>query len=132
MTPLIASLLFYYQQIALGSTSPAIIKDFIATEATIAGVNPTLAINIATDESGLNPKEIGDFGTSFSLFQIHLPAHQDISKKQAQDIIFNVEWSMAEMKKNGCTAWSTCNEAKSQLNAVQSLTDLSKSPTDGT
>src|SRR5215472_10111421 len=36
------------------------------------GVDPALALAIAQKESGLNPNAIGDGGTSFGLFQLHI------------------------------------------------------------
>lgn len=109
MSTLIPVLLFYYQQIALGSTSPALIKDFIAIEALVIGVEPRVAVGIANAESQLNSEAIGDHNTSFGLYQIHLPAHKEITVQQAHDIIFSTEWSLNEMKQNGCKIWSTCD-----------------------
>lgn len=43
-------------------------------------------------ESGFRPNAVGDNGSSFGFFQIHLPAHPDISKEQAMDPQFNLDW----------------------------------------
>ncbi len=46
-------------------------------------------------ESQYRIDAVGDHGTSFGLVQIHLPAHPDVSQKQALDPDFSVKW-MAE------------------------------------
>lgn len=58
-------------------------------------------------ESGLNPHAIGDHGTSYGLSQIHLPAHPDISKQQAFDVDFSVEF-MAKSFSQGNQGMWTC------------------------
>lgn len=108
MQGLLAILLFYYSQFALGNTSPEIIKDYIATEALVAGVNPQLAIQIAHDESKFNPMAIGDHGESYGIWQIHLPAHVSLNAQNAQDIVFSTQWSVNQLKEGNCRIWSTC------------------------
>jgi hypothetical protein len=58
-------------------------------------------------ESQNNSKAIGDHGTSFGLSQIHLPSHKDISKAQAFDPNFAVEFMAKEMSKGNSKIW-TC------------------------
>lgn len=112
---LTAVLTFYLNAVLLPNVSPVTITDYIATEALIIGVDPQMAIGVAKAESGLNPKAIGDRGTSRGLYQIHLPAHTDISKSQAHDIVFSTEWALKEMKKNGCKIWSTCKDVMKEI-----------------
>jgi len=57
-------------------------------------------------ESSLNPKAIGDHGTSFGISQIHLPAHLDITKEQAQDPVFASEFMAKEFSKKHQGIWS--------------------------
>ena len=113
---LLTILAFYYAQILQGNVSPLIVKDYITTEALIVGVDPQIALKTAKIESGYDKNQIGDKGTSYGIWQIHLPAHPDVSKSQAQDIIFSTEWAMNEMKKDGgCKIWSSCTQVmKSQ------------------
>lgn len=108
MTSLLVILAFYYQQIALGNTSPEIIRDYIATEALVQGVNPQLALGIATRESKLNPNAVGDHGTSIGLWQVHLPAHPSISREMALNIVQSTQWAIKELKNGKCKEWSTC------------------------
>ncbi len=101
-------LLFYYNQIALGNTSPEIIKDYIAVEALAAGVSPQMAQSIVHDESKFKCDRVGDHGTSYGCWQIHLPAHKEISKEQAFDVVWSTNWSMQQLKAGNCKIWSTC------------------------
>lgn len=96
------------QRIHDGDTSPILIKDYIAAEATLNGVDVAMALHVANAESQYGTLAVGDSGTSYGLFQIHLPAHKEVSKEQALDPVFATEWSMVEMKQNGCKIWSTC------------------------
>lgn len=102
-------LLFYYNQIALGNPSPEIIKDYIATEALVVGINPQMAIAVAEKESQLNTQAIGDHGTSFGIWQIHNVEEKGLTKPQAEDLVFSTNWAMKTMKEDGsCREWSTC------------------------
>ncbi len=113
---LFAILLHYEQLINNGDTSSTTIRDFITTEALIAQISPQMAVGVANAESRLNPTVKGDFGTSRGIFQIHLPAHPDISPTQAENIIFSTEWAASEMKKDGgCKIWSTCEQVMKSL-----------------
>lgn len=105
---LLAVLAFYYAQISSGNVTPEIIKDYIAVEALVAGVNPQMAQSIAGDESQFNCKAIGDHGESLGCWQIHMPAHKEISPDQAYDIVWSTEWSIAQLKEGNCKIWSTC------------------------
>ena len=62
---------------------------------------------VAKCESSLKANAVGDKGTSFGVFQIHLPAHPTISKAQALDPWFNVEWSAKQFAKGNQKIW-TC------------------------
>lgn len=114
MVSLIPVLLYYYSLINSGSTTPSIIKDYIVVEALVAGVNPQTALTVAERESRFNPKAAGDGGKSHGIWQIHLPAHKEVTKEQAQNIIFSTQWSMNEMSKNSCAIWSTCPKSVSK------------------
>ncbi len=50
----------------------------------------------------------GDRELSFGLFQIHLPDNPDISKDEALDPHFAVEWAAIKFK-NDPTIWLTCH-----------------------
>jgi hypothetical protein len=53
-----------------GYTTPQIVT-IITGVANSVGVNPATAVATAQVESGLNPTDVGDNGTSFGLYQLH-------------------------------------------------------------
>jgi len=115
MFSLIPVLLFYYSLIQSGDVRPEIISEYIVVEALVAGVNPQMAIGVAKRESGFNCTANGDGNKSHGCWQIYLPAHPEITKAQAHDIIWSTQWSLNEMKKNGCKIWSVCNSVMKSL-----------------
>lgn len=94
------------------------VPQYIITKAIEYGVDPYMAIHVAWNESQFNCNAEGDFSTttnkftSFGCWQIHQPAHPEVTIKQAKNIEWSTEWSMKEMKKNGCRIWSTCHSYK--------------------
>lgn len=61
-----------------------IVKELITLEAHEQGVDPRWAIAVATQESYLNPRAVGDKGRSVGLFQLQPAAAQDVGLS-AQD-----------------------------------------------
>jgi len=57
----------------------------VAAEAGFAGYGRSVAVAIAGAESGGRPDAVGDGGTSFGLWQIHVTAHPDVSRECALD-----------------------------------------------
>ena len=53
------------------------VQSMIVNIAQQEGVDPSLALAVAQQESGFNPSAVGDGGNSFGLFQIHQPSHPD-------------------------------------------------------
>ena len=62
---------------------------------------------IAKCESNFNPKAIGDHGKSIGVFQIHLPAHPDVSKVQALDPFYSLAWAIDKYVNGEIGIW-TC------------------------
>lgn len=58
-------------------------------------------------ESSLNPGDVGDQGTSFGPFQIHLPAHPGVTKEQAEDPTFATKFMLP--------AYTTAAQAQGNL-----------------
>jgi len=115
MFSLIPVLLFYYSLIQSGDVRPEVVREYIIVEALVAGVNPQMAERVANAESRFNCNANGDGGKSHGCWQIYLPAHPTITKAQAHDIIWSTQWSLNEMKKNGCGIWSVCNSVMKSL-----------------
>jgi hypothetical protein len=106
---------FYYGLINSNQVDAITIKDYIVTEALVVGVDPQMAIGIAEAEGQFDTNSVGDHGTSYGTWQIHLPAHKDITKEQATNLIWSTQWSLNEMKKNGCKIWSTCEQVMKKI-----------------
>lgn len=111
MQGLLLFLVFAVSQFNAGNFDKALIKDYIAAEATLVGAPVAEVLHIAEAESGFNSNAVGDKGTSFGLFQIHLPAHHDISKEQANNIVFSTEWSIQQIKAGRGEMWSTYDQS---------------------
>jgi len=67
---------------------------------------PEWAIAIATCESGLNPKAVGDSGKSWGMWQIHQPSHPTVGKK-AFDADWSTRWAIERLKAGRDSMW-TC------------------------
>ena len=61
---------------------------------------------IVACESNFNPKAVGDHGKSFGIFQIHLPAHKEVTKKQALDPYFSLAWAIEKYHNGEIGIWS--------------------------
>lgn len=87
-------------------STPEQVKAYIIDIAEQKGLPIKLVTDIANCESRFNKDSVGDNGTSFGVFQIHLPAHPDITKEQALDPKWSTEWSLNLMKQGGYKHWS--------------------------
>lgn len=57
-------------------------------------------------ESQFNPSVVGDKQTSFGIAQIHLPAHKDVTKKQALNPFFAIDWAASQFAAGNASIWS--------------------------
>ena len=48
---------------------------------------------VAICESGLKENAVGDGGNSYGVLQIHLPSHPLVTKEQALDPLFSIQWA---------------------------------------
>jgi hypothetical protein len=103
--------------IAISATIPApevvplSIQGTIDAYARLYGVSAKELYDILNCESGLNPqaegdKENGQF-TSFGISQIHLIAHPDITKAEALDYDFSIQFMAEQISKGNAQIW-TC------------------------
>jgi hypothetical protein len=88
-------------------------KDSILMKNLIRGISkemgykkPEWAIAIATCESGLNPKAVGDKGKSWGMWQIHQPSHPTVGQK-AFDADWSTRWAIEQLKAGRDSMW-TC------------------------
>lgn len=88
------------------TTAPLVLNAF----AYRYGIDAEEFIKVAECESSLRANAVGDHGTSYGVFQIHLPAHPSVTKEQALDPWFNIEWSAQQFaagKQKMWTCWRT-------------------------
>lgn len=100
------------------STTEALIE----FDAAFYNVSPALMRGIVKRESGFNQYAVGDHGTSIGLVQIHLPAHEDISRAQAENPVFAINFLAEQLSKGNCKIWSTCAAAQAALSPPGQLT----------
>lgn len=85
-------------------SSPRELAQEIATE---KGLDVDKFLTTIECESDFNPEAIGDRGESFGIAQIHLSSNQDVSKEQALDYRFSLQWMASEWQKHHERKW-TC------------------------
>ena len=83
------------------------LKAYVDSQAKAYGVNPEVASFIVQHESQWNPSQVGDSGTSFGLWQIHLPSHPNITKGQALDYRWSTQWAMKQILAGNINMWSS-------------------------
>ena len=81
-------------------------------------VNPITVNKVISCESNYNPNNIGDNGTSFGLVQIHLPAHPNITKSQALDPDFAIDYLTKNLKAGNGRMW-TCYRNRVLISGVE-------------
>ncbi len=97
---------------ALAQTLPPVVysastsEDIVVAYAAHYGTPAAPLLNTLKCESSLNPKAVGDHGTSFGVAQIHLPAHTDITKAEALDPLFAIDWAAKQFSEGHQNMWS--------------------------
>ena len=98
-------------QVMVKTNSPAILSEkptkedierYIRQVAREHGVDENMFVAVAKCESGFNPLAHGDghLGGSYGIWQIHKPAHPDVSYEEATDIEFSTLWAVEKWKIN--------------------------------
>lgn len=75
--------------------------------ATLYNVSPETMTRVIACESNYNPRAVGDGGNSFGLAQIHLPSHPYVTKEQAYDPDFAIDFLAKNLAKGNGRIW-TC------------------------
>lgn len=97
---------------ALAQQLPQVIYSTSTAEAIITsyaihyGIPADPLIRTLKCESDFNSQAIGDFGTSFGISQIHLSAHPEITKAQALDPLWSINWSAKQFALGNARIWS--------------------------
>lgn len=82
------------------------ISQIIEEKATKYNVSASVMTNVIFCESSNNPKAIGDHGKSFGLSQIHSPSHPNVTREQAFNPEFAIEFMAKEMSSGNAWKWS--------------------------
>lgn len=95
------------------------VRKLITEIAIEENMDAQLLLDLAECESSFIPSVIGDYGTSYGLYQIHCPSgsncrkiiHPDVSVKQALDADFSIRWTIRAIK-SGYLWWWSCAKIK--------------------
>jgi len=87
-------------------------------------VPAALLYGIIARESEFKTSAVGDNGNSFGLVQIYLPAHPDITKAQALDPLFAINWAARNLSQNyrRYKRWDAAVMAHNSPNAANQFT----------
>ena len=83
------------------------INDLITEYASRYGVSEKVVHKVINCESRYNPNAVGDGGKSYGLVQIHLPSHPNITKAQALDSEYAINFLAKNLAKGNGKIW-TC------------------------
>lgn len=106
---IIISLTFFFGVIVASawSTDKESLHDYAVYLATHEELNVGEFLATIKCESGFNASAIGDHGKSYGIAQIHLPAHSYITKEQALNPFWSLNW-MADQWTKGRKGMWTC------------------------
>jgi len=93
--------------VEIDRTSRAYIEESIKKYSTKYGVSEDIVNWVVKCESGYIFNAVGDYGQSHGLVQIHLPSHPQVSKEQAYDTDFALEFLTRNLKEGNGRMW-TC------------------------
>lgn len=95
-------------------------ESIILAEAIHYGVNGNDLLKTLQCESGLNENAQGDYSsttksyTSFGIAQIHLSAHQEVTKKEALDPMWSIGWAAYQFSVGNADLWTCHRELKNE------------------
>ncbi len=95
----------FYPVFALADTR-ADYEAYARYEAKVNGVNAEHLVETLRCEAHFKASAIGDGGNSYGLAQIHLPSHPSISKKQALDGYWAIDWTIKQFYEGNADMWS--------------------------
>lgn len=73
--------------------STSTIAEVITSVAEKYNIDPVQFLTVAKCESRLLPTAVGDDGTSFGIWQIHIPDHTTVTVAMAEDVQLSTEWA---------------------------------------
>lgn len=88
------------------TTAPAILEAYAAHY----GIDSKTFVATAECESSFNANAVGDHDSSFGIFQIHLPAHPDITQAEAEDPFWATNWAAQQFAAGKQNEWTCFRE----------------------
>ncbi len=88
---------------------PLSIPALISHYSELYGISSSTLYATLKCESKLNPRAMGDFGSSFGVAQIHLPAHPTITVGHALDPDWAINWAAYQFSLGHQRMWSCYN-----------------------
>lgn len=120
------TLLLIFLGLGLGQSTPALAQtlppvvystttatDIIIAYAVKYGIPAQPLIDTLRCESDFNANAIGDHGTSFGAAQIHLSAHPEITKAEAMDPLWSINWTAEQFAAGHADLWTCYRELDS-------------------
>jgi soluble lytic murein transglycosylase-like protein len=78
------------------------------------GLDPYVFKLIITNESHWHPRIVSPTG-DYGIVQIHLAAHPEVTKAEAFDPVWSMQWMAAQWKAGKAREWTTYREYKASL-----------------
>lgn len=91
--------------VALAET-PSDYEAYARYEAKVEGVNGDHLIATLRCEAHFNANAVGDYGESFGLAQIHLPDHPNVTREQALNGYWAIDWTIHQFYAGNAEMWS--------------------------
>lgn len=97
----------FAQTLAVPTYSTTTAEAIIRAHAVHYGVNGDDLVATLKCESGFKADAVGDHGNSYGIAQIFLAAHTEITKEQALDPMWAIDWTARQFSKGNARLW-TC------------------------
>lgn len=81
--------------------------EYASSTAVAYGIDPDVFTRTLQCESHWKADALGDHGTSYGIAQIHAPAHPEVTREQAYDGIWSINWA-AHAFATGHAYWWSC------------------------
>lgn len=85
-------------------------EDIILSYAAHYGIDGKVFLNTLRCESGFTASAKGDYvsgnPTSFGVAQIHLPAHPEVTRAEALDPLWSIDWAAHQFSLGNAYMWS--------------------------
>jgi transglycosylase-like protein with SLT domain len=85
------------------------LQEKVTRIAVLNGVNPDKLANLVESESNWNPQSVGDKGCSYGIAQINICANKEVTKEQALDPDFALQWASTRLAGGKDWLWTVCS-----------------------